>query len=97
MRRMAASKIWDEFQADRAWLNIHTIIPFDRILAIDEIGDEYFDEVHLYCRYEGGIPFDGSYFAIEPVDTFQQNRIWVDGSKDERRIEKFPSEFRLKE
>jgi len=47
----------DEFQKVKVW---HTgCIPFRNIVEIDTIGDEYYSEPHLYCRFaDGGEPYE---------------------------------------
>lgn len=90
----AAREVWNTFdESKKAWLNVLAVIPYDRILAIDDVGDEYFDGPHVYCQYVDGWPFAGAHARVEPLDRFVAATIWV-GTNDPRRISKFPQEFR---
>lgn len=45
----AASEIWGKLDAlHKGWLEIHFILPYENILAIDEIGDDVFERPHVY-------------------------------------------------
>lgn len=92
----AAGTVWNSFDEDkRAWLSIRIIIPYDRIIAIDDVGDEYFAGPQIYCRYVNGLPNEGMYSLVESVQRFGRQGFWVDGPSDPNRIVKFPDEFRL--
>ncbi len=45
----AARAVWDKLDAQhKGWLEIHFILPYENILAIDEDGDEVFERPHLF-------------------------------------------------
>ena len=71
------------------------IIPYERIIAIDEIGDIYHPGPHLLVEYSSeGIPFkpNAKYIFLEP---FSSNiNIGKDMNiKEGRQISYFPSEL----
>jgi hypothetical protein len=89
-----ASKIWETFGQDRAWLRLVGVIPYNRILAVDDVGDEYFELPQIYCRYEGRWPFSTIYGSIDRVERTGNSDIkWVERD-DPARIQRFPTEFR---
>jgi hypothetical protein len=84
--------LWQGFpQANRAWLRVLGVIPYDRILGIDDIGDDYFALPHVYCRYEGRFPFTDTYGRLEPIAGMDKRWVTVD---DKHRVVKFPPQFR---
>lgn len=55
------------FQEIRAYYLLR--IPYRNIVEIDMLGDEYFGEPHLYCRFsEGGEPYEGSRYVMAEAD-----------------------------
>ena len=53
----AASKEWDLLDLNNwAWLNIVMVVPYDRIVAIDDVEDEMYSGPEIYRRYENGGP-----------------------------------------
>lgn len=93
----AASSLWDTFDQNRAWLHVLAVIPYNRILAIDDVGDEYFDLPQLYCQYDGRWPFGPNYASVKRVGGFgNADTKWVE-PQDPARVERFPAEFRRQE
>jgi hypothetical protein len=90
---LAAQEVWNALPPDqRAWLSVRGLIPYERILAIDDVGDEFFDGPQLHCRYESGTPFIGAHGYVDPVHRVYPG-IYV-SIDDERRIEKFAPRFK---
>ena len=87
---MSIWELWPEH--NRAWFEIVGVIPYETIHDIDELGDEYVREPHLYVPFEAASPFDHNYARVESIGYGSRNR-YVDVS-EEGRVEKFPSEFR---
>lgn len=91
-----ARKFWNGLEEkNRAWVRTLAVIPYDRILAIDDVGDDYFSGTHIFCRYERGTPIAYSRVALQPIKANGLAPMRLDGLEDSRRVEKFPQEFRL--
>ncbi len=84
----------DSTRTRKPGLNVFGVIPYDRIVAIDEAGDEFFEGPQVYCQFIDGVPFTGTNALVDPVERFGARGIWV-GDDDEGRIEKFAPEMRL--
>jgi len=79
-------------EANRGWLEVTTLVSYDRIMAVDENGDEYFQGPHIYVDYAAGLdPFAQSHYAI--LQTCGSPMVEVSLEFDHR-IEFFPREFR---
>lgn len=84
-KRDDARKAWEALpEKNRAMYEIYGVIPFDKIIAIDELGDECFDGPHLYTT-----PW------IRDVDPFTLFRRELQGAFDVKddegnRIKMFP-------
>lgn len=90
-----AAEQWQQFpHAERAWLYLTGVIPYQNIVAIDDIGDEHFEGTHLYIS-----PWSGGYvdvFAtIESVCSGHEEK-YVGGDTAEDRVEKFDASLRSK-
>ncbi len=79
---------------NQAWFEIDGVIPFDQILDIDEIGDEYIRAPHVYVPFSGiSGPFSGFTGIIKPVDNLNRSEFRVK-DKDDQRITFFKEEWR---
>lgn len=92
---VAARATWDALpDCNRGWLKISGFIPLGSIIAIDELGDDIFDGMHLYAPFHPTKgPFDGGGYWSR-LDTTSR----FDGyfqPTPERRIEMFGNELRL--
>jgi hypothetical protein len=88
------SEVWDTFDQNRAWLHVLAVIPYNCILAIDDVGDEYFELPQRYCHYDGRWPFSATYASVKRVGGFgNADTKWVE-LQDPARVERFPQEFR---
>lgn len=86
------NKIPDE---SRAWLEVVGLVPFDDIVEIDDLGDEFVQAPHVYVPFTSGRhdPFRG--FVVEIKTISQWNpRIFYPESRTEGRIKYFPAEVR---
>ncbi len=91
-----ARNFWNGLEEkNKAWVSSLGVIPYDRIIAVDDVGDDYFSGTHVFCRYGHGTPVAYSQVALRPMkpNGFPPTRL--DGHEDPRRVEKFPKEFRL--
>lgn len=94
-QRQEIYNFWSELPVgNRAWFEIIGIVPFESILDIDEIGDEYVDTPHLYIQFksENG-PFEGFSASITGM-TYGGGDVLKPNSKDDRRISVFQDAWR---
>jgi hypothetical protein len=83
-------------EANQAWLNVIGIVPFESILDIDDLGDEFVNEPHLYVQFDGeNGPFTFDTAVIESR-TYQAGGNLHPDSKDDRRVPAFPEAWRVK-
>lgn len=88
--RSQYSSFWNEQipEVNRAWFKVIRTIPYDRILAIDDIGDIYNEPPHLLVEFRpDGDPFEpGSHPWIEGVGSYRPG---IRPEKD-KRVKFFP-------
>ena len=84
---------WNQVpEANRAWYTEVRIIPYERIIAIDNIGDKYYRSPHLLVEYESnGQPFK-SHAKGQFIEPFGQYRNIIAVS-DCKRVSYFPDEI----
>lgn len=96
--RGQAFDAWNAFpEANRAWLELHGVVPFDSVLDIDEIGDEHVRSPHIYApfdRKQG--PFAHMYARLESVEQWNNRTIYL-GNMKENRVAMFPESLRHRE
>lgn len=77
----------------RAWLMELRPIPYDRILAYDEIGDFFNQGPHLLVEYRDGEPFEPSFSSVlRSADSFGGWELYPTGPDDPKHVEFFPKE-----
>lgn len=93
--RAAAHIAWDEFPPqNKAWLEVIGVIPFESILDIDELGDEYVDAPHVYVPFVGeNGPFTRYIAAVTTIGRFDQRELNISNPRDGR-IAVFAPELR---
>lgn len=84
---------WEEYvpEEQKAWLDVYGFVPFDRILALDPLGDGFFPVPHILVEFEGK---DGPYapsFALSLVRT-SGGAFNLDPTPDNR-VRLFPKEL----
>jgi len=90
-----AEKQWQQFPlTERAWFHLTGVIPYQNIVAIDDIGDEHFEGTHIYIAHWAGGYVD-VFADIRPVRNGQEER-YVDSDTAEDRVEKFAPPLRTK-
>lgn len=92
-QRSAAHDAWLALpEPNRAWLKISGAIPIRNILAIDDLGDDVMQGVHLYVPFEPKHgPFAGGFWQTLDAPWSRWADISLDPSK---RIQKFPEQLR---
>ena len=69
--RGEAEDVWNDLPAaNRAWFERQVVLPYERIVAIDPDGDEFFDGPHLYAApFDDGQPpfLTGAYEDLETI------------------------------
>jgi hypothetical protein len=95
-KRRALHDLWSNIpETNKAWLEVIGIVPFEEILDIDDLGDEYMQAPHIYVPFGSGErgPFSGFIAKVEPVGRCTQGTYYPETNTDHR-IEYFPREFR---
>lgn len=95
-RRQTAYAFWDSIpEANRAWLDVVGIVPFDEILDIDDLGDEYVEAPHIYAPFTPGKrgPFKGFIAKVETIVGWNP-RSFYPREEHDGRIEYFPAVLR---
>ncbi|SFR74957.1 Restriction endonuclease [Mitsuaria sp. PDC51] len=93
--RSRIQEVWDAFpKANKAWLEVLATIPFENILDIDELGDEHFEEPHIYAPFFDRLagPFATFYARVETTDRYDPRVLYP--SRTDGRIEVFEADFR---
>ncbi len=94
--RPSVWEFWDKIpEANRAWLEVIGVVPFEDILEIDDLGDEYVDTPHIYAPFVAGWhgPFKQLIAEVETIDRGDRRNFCPDDRADGR-ITYFPAEFR---
>lgn len=91
--RTAAREAWLALpEPNRGWLKVSGAIPYRNILAVDDIGDDIMDGVHLYVTFEPEHgPFAGGFWQSLDAPWSPWARASPDSGK---RIQKFPEALR---
>ncbi|KAF1035054.1 MAG: hypothetical protein GAK33_04962 [Burkholderia lata] len=95
-KRQAIYELWSKIpEANQAWLEVVGVVPFEDILDIDEIGDEYVQAPHVYATFAPGArgPFKGFIAEVESTGRWDQ-RSYYPNERTDGRIAYFPAEFR---
>lgn len=95
-KRQAIYELWSKIpEANQAWFEVVGVVPFEDILDIDELGDEYVQAPHVYATFAPGVrgPFKGFIAEVESTSRWDQRSYYPD-EKTDGRIAYFPAEFR---
>ena len=94
--RQAIYEFWKEIpEANRAWLEVVGIVPFEAVLDIDDLGDEYMQGPHVYAPFAPGKlgPFKRFSGEVRTIGQWSE-RVFHPASKTHGRIAYFPTELR---
>ncbi|CAB3967384.1 hypothetical protein BCO9919_02727 [Burkholderia cenocepacia] len=95
-KRQAIYELWSKIpEANQAWFEVVGVVPFEDILDIDELGDEYVQAPHVYAAFAPGTqgPFKGFIAEVESTGRWDQRSYYPDEETDGR-IAYFPAKFR---
>lgn len=95
-KRAMIYEFWNQIpETNRAWLEVVGIVPFEDILDIDDLGDEYVQAPHVYVPFASGKrgPFKGFLAKVETISQWERRSLYPHERTDGR-IEYFPSQIR---
>lgn len=95
-KRQAIYEFWKNIpEANQAWLEVVGLVPFEDILDIDDLGDEFVEAPHVYAPFGPGRrgPFKGFIAEVETIGRWDRRSFCPDTMTDGR-IHYFPVEFR---
>ena len=91
-REQNVDQLWDGWpEVNRAWLYVKGLIPFERILAVDDSGDEYFDGPQIFVEYDKVGPFSAYLVYVEDIQMYAKRQAAADPGT---RVQVFPKELR---
>lgn len=95
-KRQIIYEFWSKIpEANQAWFEVLGSVPFEDVLDIDELGDEFVQAPHIYVPFAPGRrgPFKDFIAVVQTIGRWDRRSYYpregVDG-----RIEYFPAEFR---
>jgi hypothetical protein len=94
--RQAVYEFWSNIpKPNQAWLEVVGIVPFDDILEIDDLGDEYVETPHLHVPFasERGDPFKTDFAVVETIGSWERRSLHPN-DKSDGRVAYFPAAFR---
>ncbi len=95
-KRQVIYEFWSKIpETNQAWLEVVGLVPFDAILDIDDLGDEYVQAPHVYVPFAPGKlgPFKGFLAEVETIARWDRRSFYPRKMTDGR-IEYFPAELR---
>jgi hypothetical protein len=97
-KRNAIFDFWDKLpEANKAWLEVVGLVPFDNIIDIDDLGDEYVEAPHVYTIFTPGKrgPFKNFFAEVTTISRWGARSAHPYDESDHR-IEFFPADLRAK-
>lgn len=93
--RAKIHEIWSAFpKHNQAWFELLGVIPFEDVLDIDELGDEFVERPHIYAPFNGSTgPFKTVWARIETTEGYNARVLYVSVAEEER-TSIFPAELR---
>ncbi len=95
-KRQTIYEFWNQIpEANKAWFEVLGLVPFEDILDIDDLGDEYVQAPHVYAPFTSGRrgPFKGFIAEVETIGQLSRRSFYPQEMTDSR-VEYFPAEFR---
>lgn len=97
-KRQTILEFWDKIpETNRAWLEVTGLVPFESILDIDDLGDEFVQAPHVYVPFAAGRrgPFKRFHAEIKTIGRWS-GRSFQPSTATDGRVEHFPAEFRTR-
>lgn len=93
--RQEIYSFWNELpKANQAWFELQAVIPFEAILDIDELGDDYVDSPHIYVPFNPLTgPYSGYSASVTCIDQYIGGGYYPT-SRDDGRESKFTERWR---
>lgn len=95
-KRHAIYDFWSKIlEANQAWFEVVGVVPYEDILDIDDLGDEYVQAPHVYAHFVAAKqgPFKRFIAAVDSIGRWDR-RSYSPENIDDGRIEYFPSDLR---
>ena len=94
-KRAEIFAFWDSIpEENKAWFEVLALIPYADIIAIDEIGDNYHREPHIYVEFDPDRgPFAGYVANVSVGDQWNRSEFSPDSLSDHRTT-RFPTDMR---
>lgn len=95
-KRQSIYEFWNTIpEANQAWLEVVGLVPFEEILDIDDLGDEFVRAPHVYAPFAPGKrgPFKDFFAEVETIGRWDR-RSFIPHNEKDGRIEYFPAEMR---
>lgn len=95
-KRQPIFEFWNDIpEFNRAWFEVVGVVPFDQILDIDDLGDEYVQAPHVFVPFASGEngPFKKFVAQVETIGRWDR-RSFQPGDRSDGRIEHFPGVLR---
>jgi hypothetical protein len=81
-------------EGNRAWLEVLALVPYENIMAIDELGDNFHREPHVYVEFDHALgPFAGYAVNVSAGGQWNKHEFSPDSLEDHRAVI-FPIEMR---
>ena len=86
---------WSEIpKPNQAWFEVKALVPYDTILDIDDLGDEYFSGPHVYVPFNASSsPYSDYIASVTSTDSYAGG-VYYPESRTDNRITKFKEEWR---
>jgi hypothetical protein len=93
--RQSIYEAWSQLpKLNQAWFELKALIPFDAILDIDDIGDDYVEGPHIYVPFNHQTgPYAGYTASVTCSDSYTGGDLYPT-SRNDRRLAHFKEEWR---
>lgn len=95
-KRRTIYEFWNKIpEPNQAWFEVVGLVPFEDILDIDDLGDEFVQAPHIYAPFVPGAsgPFKGFIAEVETIGRWDR-RSFHPHARTDGRVKYFPAELR---
>jgi len=95
-KRQAIYEFWSKIpEMNQAWFEVVGVVPFEDVLDIDDLGDEYFQAPHVYVPFASGTrgPFKRFIAEVGSIGRWDRRSYYPEQIQDGR-IAHFPADLR---